>query len=100
MSWWTTGRVILVTICGCVVVATVGNQINEALANASAQKTKRLATKDEASVELQREIRLQRQAEADRARYEAEKASMECACDQCVNFADANELKKAEQEVG
>jgi hypothetical protein len=100
MNWWTTGKVILVTVCGCVATALVAGEINEALANAAAEKTRRLVNREGELTARERERTLQKQAEAEKARYEAERASMACACDQCVNFADANELKKAEQEVG
>lgn len=99
-SWWTTGRVILVTICGCVAAAVVGGEIKEALAKASEEKTQRLANREDELTARERERTLQAQAEAEKARYEAEAAATKAACDDCANFAARGEIIRAEREVG
>lgn len=106
-SWWTTWKVVLVTICSGAVVTVVGRQINEALQNAANQKTRRLATHEDELTQREHEKTEQaryaaeaKKHEADKVRWESELASTKAACDECINFTSAQEAAEAQKEVG
>jgi len=98
-SWWTAWRVILVTVCGCAVVTTLGSVVTDALASASAEKTKRLRDSEDNRIEIARAEARIAEAKAAEARYKAEEAATKAACDDCANFASREEVQKL-QEVG
>lgn len=85
-SWWTVGRVIWVTICGCVGVAVVGDIVLTALANREAEVSQRLRDELDARVRVE-------QAKADEARFRAEEARTKAPCDGCSNYVDKQELE-------
>jgi hypothetical protein len=85
-SWWTVGRIIWVTICGCFATAVVGDIVLTALHNRDAEKSQRLRDEQKAKIQVA-------QAMADEARFRAEEARTKEPCNGCSNYVDKEELE-------
>lgn len=93
-SWWTVGRVIWVAIGSSLVIATIGNAINNALEEGRVEKTKRLREVEETKRLLAEAEAKTAQARAEEARWRAEEAATRAACDDCANFASRKEAQE------
>jgi len=94
-SWWTTGRVIWVTICGMVTVVTVGAVITDIVTAAGQAKQLRQREQNRSAEELARLAAQVAKAQAEEARWKAEEAATKAACDDCAAYTPRGEMEEA-----